>query len=180
MTKESDGWRPRQSRQPRDPDAKARIKQFGEVFTPPALVNEMLDRLPVQVWRDPFFTWLEPAAGDGAFLIEIHRRLMDGLAQIVREAELRHRHIIQFMLYSVEIQSQHVAAALRRLDAEQLKHNLHLADFLGLQDSDWREGSRVRHAMMRVCKRMNDEAKGSLANEGQISVLDAKVSAMSD
>jgi CRISPR/Cas system-associated endonuclease Cas1 len=31
----------------------AEKKQFGEVFTPIKLINEMLDTLPVEVWSNP-------------------------------------------------------------------------------------------------------------------------------
>lgn len=52
---------------------KERIKQTGEVFTPPELINEMLDQLPPEMW-EPDKTFLEPAAGDGNMLIEILKR----------------------------------------------------------------------------------------------------------
>ena len=45
-----------------------RRKQTAEVFTPPKLVNEMLSKLPNKVWRKNK-TFLDPACGDGNFLI---------------------------------------------------------------------------------------------------------------
>jgi hypothetical protein len=166
--------------QRRTPEKKARVKRFGEVFTPPELVAEMLDKLPAHVWSDPFATWLEPAAGDGAFLVEIHRRLMAGLSPIISNPELRHRHIVQFMLYGIEIQDMHVVTALRRLNADLLKHNILCADALALREEDWPRGSRNRNAIIRECKRMNDESYGSLANEAQIALMDLRASEMSD
>jgi len=47
--------------------SKSRIKANGEVFTPKWLVQEMLDKLPEDVW-EPDKTFLEPAAGDGNFV----------------------------------------------------------------------------------------------------------------
>jgi hypothetical protein len=38
-----------------------RIKQTGEVFTPAPLVNEMLDRIPEEVWVNPEKTFLDPS-----------------------------------------------------------------------------------------------------------------------
>ena len=32
-------------------------KQFGEVFTPMILVNEMLDKLPIEVWKNKNLKW---------------------------------------------------------------------------------------------------------------------------
>lgn len=55
----------------------ARRKETGEDFTPVALVNEILDKLPAEVWLDPEKTWFDPACGDGAFLGEVKRRLLD-------------------------------------------------------------------------------------------------------
>ena len=51
-----------------------RIKQTGEVFTPAPLVNEMLDRIPVEIWTNPEKTFLDPSCGDGNFLVEVLRR----------------------------------------------------------------------------------------------------------
>jgi len=50
---------------------KQRIQQTGEVFTPLELVNEILDKLPLEVWQDPTKTFLDPAAGDGNFLVQV-------------------------------------------------------------------------------------------------------------
>ena len=38
---------------------KVRRKQTAEDFTPPELVNEMLDKLPVEVFSDPSKTFLD-------------------------------------------------------------------------------------------------------------------------
>jgi site-specific DNA-methyltransferase (adenine-specific) len=56
-----------------------RKKENGEVFTPMNLVNEMLDKLPEEVWSNPHLKWLDPAAGMGNFPIAIYLRLMKGL-----------------------------------------------------------------------------------------------------
>lgn len=50
--------------------SKDRIKQTGEVFTPLPLVDEILSKLPNEVWL-PTKTFLEPACGDGNFLVRI-------------------------------------------------------------------------------------------------------------
>ena len=49
---------------------KDRIKQTGEVFTPLTLVDEILSKLPPDTW-DPSKTYLDPAAGDGNFLVRV-------------------------------------------------------------------------------------------------------------
>lgn len=47
-----------------------RAKQTAEVFTPPRLVKQMLDKLPKEVWRKGK-TFLDPACGSGNFLIAV-------------------------------------------------------------------------------------------------------------
>ena len=51
-------------------------KNFGEVFTPKDLIEEMLDKLPQSVWIDEKLTWLDPAAGMGNFHECVFGRLM--------------------------------------------------------------------------------------------------------
>ena len=56
-------------------DRDARVKDTAEVFTPPDLVNEMLDRLNID-WTNPpqDKTFLDPTCGSGNFLIELAKR----------------------------------------------------------------------------------------------------------
>lgn len=51
--------------------SKDRIKQTGEIFTPLPLVDEILDKLPPDQFTDPTKTFVDPAAGDGNFLIRV-------------------------------------------------------------------------------------------------------------
>lgn len=49
-----------------------RVRDLGEVFTPAATVEAMLDQLPSAMWGShPSATFLEPACGDGNFLVAI-------------------------------------------------------------------------------------------------------------
>lgn len=49
----------------------SRVKSTGEVFTPTALVEEMLDKLDPDIFTDPDKTVLDPTCGDGQFLSEV-------------------------------------------------------------------------------------------------------------
>lgn len=73
----------------------SRANDTAEVFTPRSLVRDMLSRLPNDVWFDPTKTWLEPAAGDGNFLVEIKARLL--------QAGHPERHILTNMLFGIEL-----------------------------------------------------------------------------
>lgn len=57
-----------------------RIKKFGEVFTPPDLVNEILDKvwlLAPDVFQDATKTFCDPACGNGNFLVEVLAMKLD-------------------------------------------------------------------------------------------------------
>jgi site-specific DNA-methyltransferase (adenine-specific) len=80
----------------------------GEVFTPLELVEEMLDKLPKDVWSNPLYKWLDPAAGSGAFPICIYYRLMIGLKEEIKNENLRRKHILENMLYMCEIDENNI------------------------------------------------------------------------
>lgn len=48
-----------------------------EVFTPPDVVNQMLDMLPQELFESPETTFLDPACKTGVFLREIAKRLLE-------------------------------------------------------------------------------------------------------
>jgi hypothetical protein len=83
-------------------------KERGEVFTPMKLVNEMLDKLPQEVWSDEKKKWLDPATGMGNFPVAVYIRLMEGLKKRIGNEEERRRHILQNMLYMVELDKGNV------------------------------------------------------------------------
>jgi len=59
-----------------------RVRDLGEVFTPNATVQEMLDLLPKPMWvSHPSPTFLEPACGDGNFLVAILDRKLDRISE---------------------------------------------------------------------------------------------------
>lgn len=85
------------------PIKKSKKDKNGEVFTPLTLVNEMLDKLPAEVWSNPNLKWLDPANGVGNFPVVVYYRLMDGLQDCILIEEERSKHIIENMLYMVEL-----------------------------------------------------------------------------
>ncbi len=85
-----------------------RKKDLGEVMTPSDLIEQMCDQLPTHVWTNPCLTWLEPTCGSGHFMICIYFRLMDGLANRIDDATQRHTHIIEKMLFMVDINLKNV------------------------------------------------------------------------
>ena len=90
-------------------------KQFGEVFTPPQLVNEILDQLPPEVWTDPTKTWLDNSCGHGAFLVAVKERLMTSLATWEPNERKREQHILNNMIFGVELQRDNWQRCRERL-----------------------------------------------------------------
>lgn len=74
-----------------------------EVFTPPALVNRMLDQLPAALWRDKNATFLDPGCKSGVFLREIAKRLDKGLEAQIPDRQKRLNHIFKKQLFGLAI-----------------------------------------------------------------------------
>lgn len=74
-----------------------------EVFTPPNLVNDMLDLLPADLWRNPKAKFLDPVCKTGVFLREIAKRLMLGLETKIPDKQERINHIFKNQLYGIAI-----------------------------------------------------------------------------
>ena len=77
--------------------------KYGEVFTPPALIKQMLAQLPTSCWSNPDLKWLDPCCGSGNFLIHVYQRLIEGLEKAFPNKSKRSSHIIENMLYMVEL-----------------------------------------------------------------------------
>ena len=89
---------------------KHRIKQTAEVFTPTALVQEMLDKLEEQdptLFTDPNKTFLDNSCGDGQFLSEV----------IIRKIEKSNCTIVQALstTYGVDLMEDNINECKRRL-----------------------------------------------------------------
>ena len=74
-----------------------------EVFTPPEVVNKMLDMLPAELFRNPDTTFLDPACKTGVFLREIAKRLIVGLEPQFPDLQKRIDHIFHKQLFGIAI-----------------------------------------------------------------------------
>lgn len=74
-----------------------------EVFTPPYLVNQILDLLPSDLWINKKATFLDPCCKSGVFLREIAKRLDKGLEEQIPERQNRMNHIFKKQLYGLAI-----------------------------------------------------------------------------
>jgi len=74
-----------------------------EVFTPPEIVNQMLDLLPEYLWHDKNITFFDPASKSGIFWREIAKRLLEGLKEEIPDLQERIDHIFQKQLFGIAI-----------------------------------------------------------------------------
>lgn len=107
-------------------DKRRRVKQYGEVFTPPELVEEMLDKFPDEIWDASDKTWLDNSCGNGNFLVAVRDRL------------LQRGHSLENALsriYGVDIQQWCVDECRERMDPDNaypdiMERNIVCADAL--------------------------------------------------
>ena len=74
-----------------------------EVFTPPAIVNAMLDMLPQELFSNPDTKFLDPVTKSGVFLREIAKRLIDGLSDEIPDLQKRVDHVFHNQIYGIAI-----------------------------------------------------------------------------
>ena len=72
-----------------------------EVFTPPALANQVLDLLPQDLFRSPKTRFLDPFTKSGVFLREIVKRLDRGLEGIIPDRQARIDHILHNQVFGI-------------------------------------------------------------------------------
>lgn len=108
-------------------------KKYGEVFTPMKLVNEMLDKLPIDIWSNPNLKWFDPANGMGNFPIAVYLRLMDTLKYTIPDEKQRKKHILENMLYMSELNTKNIYICKQIFDINnEYKLNIYCGDSLEL------------------------------------------------
>jgi len=86
--------------------SRERIKKYGEVFTPPELIQEMLDKIPDGAVENPTKTVIDPACGDGNFLVEVLRMRLAANQPVTQSLAT---------IFGVEIQCDNVEECRQRL-----------------------------------------------------------------
>jgi hypothetical protein len=114
------------------------VKAYGEVFTPDFLIKDMLSKLPKNVWRNPNLKWLDNSCGSGNFLIYVKNKLMVSLSDVIPDKDEREKHILENMLYGVELQAKNLLITLQRLDSKE-KYKLNISNNNALEFDYWDE-----------------------------------------
>ena len=111
--------------------SKQRIADHGEVFTPPWMVEAMLDLVQGETERlDSRF--LEPACGSGNFLVQVLRRKLAAVEFKYSKSHFERRHyalLALMCLYGIELLADNIAEC--RANLLEI-----LADYLGVDASD--------------------------------------------
>lgn len=106
-----------------------RVKTYGEVFTPRHMVDRMLDLVRDDLENGPDFvdkTFLEPAAGDGNFLVAILRRKLNSIESRYPTQEWPQESLFALAsIYGVELLE----------DNHQDAKAVMLAEFLGFHEA---------------------------------------------
>ena len=117
-------------------------KQNGEVFTPPDLIQQKLDKLTLadpNIWSDPSKKFLDPANGIGNYPAIVFHRLLDGLKNAIPNEADRKKHILENMLYMCELNKKNIEVSRIVFDPENLYAlNLYQGSYLDLdQYEEW-------------------------------------------
>ncbi len=111
--------------------SKQRVADHGEVFTPPWLVEAMLDLVKDETERiDARF--LEPACGSGNFLVRILQRKLAAVELKYGKSDFERRHyalLAVMCVYGIELLADNIAEC--RANVLEI-----LADYLALPPSD--------------------------------------------
>lgn len=97
--------------------SKQRVVDFGEVYTNEREVNAMLDLVKSETNRIES-RFLEPAAGNGNFLIKILERKLKVVQRRYRKSQLeyeRYAFLAISSLYGIDIQEDNVLECQERL-----------------------------------------------------------------
>src|SRR4051794_38450332 len=97
--------------------SKQRVADHGEVFTPPELVEAMIDLVKTEAERIES-RFLEPACGSGNFLVPVLRRKLAAVDARYRNSDFERRHyalLALMSIYGIELLDDNVAECRENL-----------------------------------------------------------------
>ncbi len=111
-----------------------RVKDLGEVFTPKRIVNLMLDQREItSKIIDLHATFLEPSAGEGAFLVELLKRKLQVASKLSKSSRTFNTNslIALSTLYGIEYMEDNVEMLVMNmiLTFKEMYSQILLADF---------------------------------------------------
>jgi len=107
-----------------------RKETYGEITTDFDIIDQMLDQLPVSLFQNPNLKWLDVGSGRGYFVKALFNRLYLSLATAFPVPIERRTHILNNMLFMIEINDLHRPHLLSTFGE---KANVITGDFLTYQ-----------------------------------------------
>lgn len=152
---------------------KLRVKATGEVFTPTPLVQEILEKLPMEQFTDPSKTFLDPSCGDGQFLGEVLIRKMENGSTFEQALSTT---------YGVDLMQDNVDECRKRLlcGSQDPKHiatveqNIYQADALKFS-YNFEPMSETRRDREQRHRRKSEKAKEAAKEAKQVEEFKARV-----
>ncbi len=83
-------------------------EKYGEVHTPFWFIELLLDKINNETFKNPDIKWLDTGAGQGRITLVVYYKLMNSLMYKFPDRLERHNHIVENMLYMVEINKENV------------------------------------------------------------------------
>mgnify|MGYP003325330425 CR=1 FL=1 len=100
-------------------------EHYGEVNTDFILASDILELIPLELFKNKQLKWLDPCAGCGYFTMVLYKKLYKYLP--IDDPIEKHTHIVENMLFMIEINSDHISG-LKKLFGENA--NIINADFI--------------------------------------------------
>ena len=107
---------------------------YGEIYSPFSLIKNMLSLFNPLVFSNPNAKWLDTGAGTGYFSMILFDLLNTGLSTVINNDEERKTHIIEKMLYLIELKPENVITLKERFGETA---NIIEADFLSSQSTSY-------------------------------------------
>ena len=87
---------------------------YGEIYSPFSLIKSMLSLFNPSVFSNPNAKWLDTGAGTGYFSMVLFDLLNKGLTTIIPDDKERKKHIIEKMLYLIELKPENIVTLKER------------------------------------------------------------------
>jgi hypothetical protein len=108
----------------------------AEVSTPVELRKEMIDKLKEynpEIFRNKEIKIFEPCIGKGGFVVDLIDEMMEGLKEIIKDEELRYKHIVENCIYMSELNEWNVYIVENLINPmNKYKINMNVGDTLEL------------------------------------------------
>ncbi|WP_096156216.1 N-6 DNA methylase [Bacillus sp. FJAT-45066] len=138
--------------------SKKRIQNHGEVFTPKRIVKKMLDLPNIrEACQNLTSTFLEPAAGEGTFLVEVLNRKMNMVVKNYGD------NITRYENYSLLALSTLYGVELLEDNAQKCVMNMYQCYYESYQQQAFQHGTKVKDKVLRSAKLIisNNIAQGN-------------------